>query len=123
VATMNESYGSYIEAQFPQPRLQEVGSDWQGPCVIRLTITTKGDPETGTRSEAWLIEKASRPASALVHEEAPDLWMMRAYAYVWKSYALAANWVSRQPKTFKDAKYPELTFEFTYRICGSPAAY
>jgi hypothetical protein len=49
-----------------------------------------------------------------------DLWQQEPYA--WKSYTLAANWMSRQRKIKVDPR-SQYKYHYNYRICKYPMEY
>ena len=112
--TTYNSWCGYLDTAFPQPRLQPADSNWPGQCVVRIILTTEdAECDGGIRTEKWLVEKPSNPA-----QEPPctDLWQQQPYT--WKSYTLAANWVSRQHKTGKTVWGRQI--KYLYRIYKYP---
>lgn len=97
MGTTYDSWCSYIDAQLSQPSLRVADSNWQGQCVVRIILKVEDDEcDGGIRTEKWLVERPTDPT-----KEPPCTDLSMQQPYVWKSYTLAANWVSRQPKTGK----------------------
>ena len=115
MGTTYDSWCSYIDAQFPQPRLQPADSNWTEQCVVRIIIKTEdSECDGGTRTEKWSVERPSNPA-----HEPPCTDLSMQEPYVWKSYTLAANWVSRQHKASSRVR-GDLYTTYTYRIYKFP---